>query len=151
MTVIQTKDVLRLTGLTADQLREWTARRGLLKPDVLPSGPGTLALYGWQTVLALRVAVSMRNTFHMELASQRGLFEGLRNRLDGTSFLSLIGCRLACFAEGEWTLLRPGEQPPADRDVLVLALDPHLEVLAAAFAPQAEMRQLPLFAALKLK
>lgn len=149
--MLQSKDVLRLTGLTADQLREWTSRRGLLKPDVAASGPGTLALYGWQTVLALRLAVSMRKSFHMELAAQRALLGGLRRRLEGISFLSLIGCRLACFPEGEWTILRPGAQPPADRDVLLLALDPHLDVLADNFAPHADMRQLPLFAALKVK
>lgn len=149
--MIQTKDVLRLTGLSADQLREWTSRRALLKPDVQPSGPGTLALYGWQTVLALRLAVSMRKSFHMELEAQRSVLEGLRNRLAGTSFLSLLGCCVACFPQGEWTILRPGEHPPVDRDVVLLRLDPHLEVLAAAFAPHEEMRQLPLFAALKMK
>lgn len=149
--MIQTKDVLRFTGLSADQLREWTSRRALLKPDVQPSGPGTLALYGWQTVLTLRLAVSIRKSFHMELEAQRSLLEGLRNRLVGTSFLSLLGCSVACFPQGEWTILRPGEHPPVDRDVLVLRLDPHLEVLAATFAPHEEMRQLPLFAALKMK
>lgn len=149
--MIQTKDVLRLTGLSTDQLREWTSRRGLLKPDVQPSGPGTLALYGWQTVLALRLAVTMRKSFHMELEAHRSLLEGLRHRLAATSFLGLLGFSLACFPDGEWTILRPGEHPPIDQDVVVLRLDPHLEILAAAFAPHEDMRQLPLFAALGMK
>jgi hypothetical protein len=77
----------------------------------------------------------MRKSFHMELAAQRALLGALRRRLEGTSFLSLIGCRLACFPEGEWTILRPGAQPPTDRDVLVLALDPHLDVLPTPSLP----------------
>jgi len=149
--MIQTKDVLRLTGLSADQLREWASRRGLLKADIPASGPGSVALYSWQTVLTLRLAVAMRKTFNMELAANRALLEGLRDRLAATSFPSLIGCTAACFPDGECTILRPGEHPAADRDALMLRLDPHLEVLAAAFAPHEEMRQLPLFAAMKIK
>ncbi|WP_347258520.1 MerR family transcriptional regulator [Methylocaldum sp.] len=147
--MIQAKEVLRLTGLSADQLREWTCRRGLVKPDVQPSGPGTLALYSWQTVLVLRLAVEMRDSFRMELQAHRNLFNGLASRLAGISFPSLVGCRLACYAGGDWVLLRHGEDP--ERDAVLLRLDPHLEVLGAEFAPHEPLRQLPLFPAVQLK
>lgn len=149
--MIQSKAVLKLTGLTAHQLREWTCRRGLVKPDVLPSGSGTLALYSWQTVLVLRLAVEMRDSFRMELQTHRNLLDGLTRRLAGTSFPSLLGCRLACYSRGDWALLRPGEKPDLERSVVLLRLDPHLEVLSAEFDAQEPFRQLPLFPAVQVK
>ena len=149
--MIQAKKVLKLTGLSAHQLREWTCRRGLVKPDVPPSGSGTLALYSWQTVLVLRLAIEMRDAFRMELQTHRNLLDGLARRLAGTSFPSLLGCRLACYAGGDWALLRPGEKPDADRSVVLLRLDPHLEVLGAEFDAQEPLRQLPLFPVAQIK
>jgi DNA-binding transcriptional MerR regulator len=149
--MIQANKVLKLTGLSANQLREWTHRRGLVKPDIRPAGPGTLALYSWQTVLVLRLAVEMRDAFRMELQTHKNLLDGLAQRLAGVSFPALAGCRLACYAGGEWALLRPGEQPRPQRSVVLLRLDPHLDILAAEFDRQEPLRQLPLFPAVQVK
>lgn len=149
--MIQAKKVLTLTGLSAHQLREWTSRRGLVKPDVLPSGPGTLALYSWQTVLILRLAVEMRDSFRMELHAHRKLLDGLASRLAGASFPSLLGCSVACYAGDDWEILRSGERPSQDRSVVLLRLDSHLDVLAAEFGSQESLRQFPLFPAVQIK
>ncbi|MCF5097152.1 MerR family transcriptional regulator, partial [Pseudomonas gessardii] len=77
MRLIKAAAVQALTGLTSDQLREWTSRRHLIVPDEKPSGPGSRALYSWQTVLLLRLAVVLREKFHVELTSQKNLFLGL--------------------------------------------------------------------------
>jgi hypothetical protein len=50
--LIGSRDVLKLTGLSADQLREWTVRRGLIHADIPASRQGQQAQFGWQTVLA---------------------------------------------------------------------------------------------------
>lgn len=149
--MIQAKKVQQLTGLSATQLREWTHRRSLVKPDVRPSGPGTLALYSWQTVLVLRLAVEMRDAFRMELQTHRGTLDGLARELAGVAFPALSGCRLACYAGGEWALLRQGEQPNPERSVVLLRLDPHLDILAAEFGIPEFPRQLPLLPAVQLK
>lgn len=149
--MIQAKRVLQLTGLSSDQLREWTARRGLVKPDVQPSGPGTLALFSWQTVLVLRLAVEMRDSFRMELQAQRNVLEGLAQRLAKASFPSLLGCRLACYGGGDWALLRSGENPDSERDFILFRLDPHLDVIGAEFAIAEPHRQLSLFPVAQVK
>ena len=74
MRLIQSGEVQKLTGLTSDQLREWTSRRGLIEADSKPSGPGTRARFGWQSVLLLRIAVVLKERFHVELQSQKPLF-----------------------------------------------------------------------------
>lgn len=58
--LVGSRDVLNLTGLSGDQLREWTVRRGLISPDVPASRQGQQAQFGWQTVLLLRLAVVLR-------------------------------------------------------------------------------------------
>lgn len=149
--MIQAKDVLRLTGLSADQLREWTTRRRLIVPDVSPAGRGTLALYSWQTVLLLRLAVQLRETFKMELQGRRALFMDLSAHLAGISFPSLWGCRLALYGDDSWEILTHRQTPSPQKDALTVRLDPHLQVLSAAFDPQVPMQQLPLFPAVKVR
>jgi hypothetical protein len=43
--------------MTADQLREWTVRRGLIQPDEPAPKRGSEAKFSWQTLLVLRLAV----------------------------------------------------------------------------------------------
>lgn len=138
-------EVQRLTGLTADQLREWTTRRGLIEPDAKPNGPGSRARYSWQTVLLLRVAVVLKEGFHIELQAQREVFAALSRRLFKASFPALRGTALALGADGVSDIVSVGELGALARDVLILHLDPHLDVLATEFGLAEPMRQLPLF------
>ena len=149
--MIQAKQVLQLTGLSSNQLREWTSRRGLIKPDVQPSGPGTLALFSWHTVLVLRLAVEMRDVFRMELQAQRKVLDGLTQRLTKVSFPSLLGCRLVCYGGGDWVLLRPGENPDSERDFILFRLDPHLEFIGTEFAVAEPSKQISLFPVARVK
>src|ERR1700731_232831 len=65
--LIKSREVLALTGLSADQLREWTVRRALVQSDVPARKRGSEAKFSWQTVLLLRLVVVLRTRFHVEL------------------------------------------------------------------------------------
>lgn len=149
--MIKSKDVQRLTGLSADQLREWTSRRGLIQPDVRPSGPGTLALFSWQTVLILRIAIQFRDNFHMELQAHKSLFSALSERLRGMPFPALWGHRVVLYASGRWELQQSSALSPQSEDFLQVCLDSHLEVLTQTFDPPEPSRQLPLFRAVSVR
>lgn len=77
MQLVTTRDATRLTGLSTEQLREWTSRRALIPPDVGPKGHGSPARYCWQTILLLRLAVTLRDRFKLELQAHRDLFSEL--------------------------------------------------------------------------
>lgn len=138
----------RLTGLSTERLREWTSRRALIPADVRPKRKGSPAKYTWQTILVLRLAVTLREQFHIELQAHKGLFDALRRDLRTKSFIALWGQSVALVGGNRWTLLDDADaQPPAD-DVLLLRLKPHLEVLSAGFAlpgPAAAFGQFDLF------
>ena len=87
--------------------------------------------------------------FKVELQTHSQLFAELRQALNQTSFLYLWGKSIAIYGPRKWTFLdRDNPVPPAD-DVIVLRLDPHLEVLSVEFAlPQPTVPgQLELFPA----
>jgi DNA-binding transcriptional MerR regulator len=151
--LIQSKQVLKLTGLSADQLRDWTHRRALIEPDVKPTGPGTRALYSWQTVLVLRLAVVLRDRFHIELQAHRELFGALRALLTGTSFPALEGCLLALYDMRRCEVLSTSNRgwSSVSEDVVLLRLDPHLDVLSAHFDALEPSPQLPLFRAVQVR
>lgn len=151
MRLIGSRDVLKLTGLSGDQLREWTVRRGLIHPDVPASRQGQQAQFGWQTVLVLRLAVVMRSRFHVELQAHRDLLARVRCLLNGRSFPSLWGHRLAIFGLQRCALLGTGDPLPADEDVFLLALHAHLEALSQGFGVAEPIAQLPLFPAVGLR
>lgn len=146
--------VQQLTGLSADQLREWTHRRGLIAPDVAPNGPGRRALYAWQTVLLLRLAVVLKDKFKVELQAHAELLTALRELLDGVSFPVLRGNVLVLHGMKHGELVDTnvsGYRLDTSDDSLVLRLDSHLDILATEFAPQDESRQLPLFKAVRIR
>ena len=151
MRLVKAAAVQRSTGLTADQLREWTARRGLIAPDVKPCGPGSRAGYGWQTVLLLRVAVVLKETFHVELQAQRPLFTALKARLATASFPALRGLALLVRSGGQFDLIAVDQIEAAYDDVLVIRLDPHLDVLSTGFGFIEHADQLPLFPAVAVR
>lgn len=149
--LIGSRDVLKLTELSADQLREWTVRRGLIHPDVPASRQGQQAQFGWQTVLLLRLAVVMRSRFHIELQVHRDLLVRARELLNGRSFPSLWGNRLAIFGFERCALLGASEAVPDEHDVVLLRLNTHLEVLSQGFGVSEPIAQLPLFPAVGLR
>lgn len=151
MRLVTASDVQKLTGLTTDQLREWTARRGLIEPDAKPCGPGSRARYAWQTVLLLRLAVVLKETFHVELQAQRGLFAALTVRLGKVSFPALRGSALVVHAGGVFDIVPVGEPQILDDDALIIRLDPHLDVLSTGFGLAEPTRQLPLFPAIAVR
>jgi len=149
--VIPAGQVQALTGLTANQLREWSHRRGLIPPDIEARGPGRPALYGWQTVLLLRLAVVLRARFHIELQAHKNLLHALRELLSGVPFPALRGCVLVLRAMEHGELLPETMLGLGEADSLILRLDPHLDILEARFAPQDQGGQLPLFRAVRVR
>ena len=128
--LFQAADVVELTGLSVNQLREWSSprRRNLIPADVGPDGPGRHALYSWQSVLVLRLLRQLRDDFAVEIGVWAPRMGELRQDLKGVSFPSLWG-RLLTF---------PSKTPPVllsaqTREIptgIVIALDPHLLPIA---------------------
>ncbi len=145
MRLVGSRDVLALTGLSADQLREWTVRRALIQPDIPAKKRGSEAKFSWQTVLLLRLAVVLRTRFHVELQVHRELLFVARELLNGASFPGLWGATLAIFDLRRCSLLFSKDVLEAYEDVILLRLNSHLEVLSRGFGPTEPMPQLPLF------
>ena len=134
MQLVTTRDATRLTGLSTEQLREWTSRRALILPDVKPKGHGSPARYSWQTILLLRLAVLLRDRFKLELHAHRDLFAQLGAALARTSFLSLWGKALALHGGAQWSLVDPRDEGAFTDDCILLRLDPHLQLLSDSFS-----------------
>lgn len=134
MQLVTTRDATRLTGLSTEQLREWTSRRALILPDVKPKGHGSPARYSWQTILLLRLAVTLRDRFKLELQAHRDLFSDLGAGLSGTSFLSLWGKSLVLHGGRSWSLIDPADASAVTDDCIVLRLDLHLQELSDSFS-----------------
>ena len=149
--IIGSRDVLKLTGLSADQLREWTVRRGLILPDVPASRQGQQAQFGWQTVLLLRLTVVLRSQFHVELQVHRDLLLRARELLNGRSFPSLWNYRLAIFGLESCELFGGSDPLPIDQDAILLGLNVHLEALSQGFGVSEPIAQLSLFPAVGLR
>ena len=148
MSVVSTREVSELTGLSTSKLREWTSRRALIPADVPPKSQGSPAKYAWQTILLLRVAVILRDRFHLELHAHRRIFASLRQELRGTSLITLWGKSLAIHDSGRWSLIAPTESGALETDTLLIRLDPHLQALSETFAlpsPAIVSGQLDLF------
>lgn len=132
MHLVTTREATRLTGLSTEQLREWTSRRALILPDVKPKGHGSPARYSWQTILLLRLAVVLRDRFKLELHAHRDLFADLGAGLSRTSFISLWDKSLALYGGSQWGILGP--EGGAIDDCIVLRLAPHLQQLSDSFS-----------------
>lgn len=152
MRLVKSRDVPALTGLTADQLREWTVRRGLIQPDEPAQKRGSEAKFSWQTVLVLRLAMVLRTRFYVELQAHRDLLAAARRLLDGVSFPGLWGATLAIYGLTRCELLMPrAPLPAADEDAILLRLNRHLEALSQGFGLPEPLAQLPLFPAVGLR
>jgi hypothetical protein len=134
--LVTTRRATSLTGLSTEQLREWSSRRALIPADIQNRGRGSQAQYGWQAILLLRVALLLKDRFHVELHAHRGLFAALRQALGATSFLKLWGTSVAIYDCETWELIDAEAAGQMTADAIIVHLDPHLTVLAAEFAMQ---------------
>lgn len=132
--LITTGHARRLTGLTMEQFREWTGRRALIPADVKPRRRGSPALYSWETILLLRLALILRDRFRLELQAHRDLFTDLGTGLRRVSFSSLWGRLIVLDGSHGWTLHDQRYWACTGESCMVLVLDPHLEILAAEFS-----------------
>ncbi|MGR4892693.1 hypothetical protein ACIPPQ_16805 [Sphingopyxis sp. LARHCG72] len=148
MNYVATPVASRLTGLSIDLLREWTVRRALIPADERPGRKGAPAQYSWQTILVLRLAITLHRQFRVELQGHKDLFGSLRQALKRTSFIALWGRRIAFYGNDRWELLGAGDVSVSGEDALILSLDRHLDVLREGFAlpsPARREGQLELF------
>jgi hypothetical protein len=148
--LVGSRDVLKLTGLTADQLREWTVRRALIQPDMPAQKRGHEAKFSWHTVLLLRLAVVLRSRFHIELQAHREILTTAQELLSGMSFPTLWGTTLAIYDLQRCELLSGRDVVAGSEDVVLLRLDRHLEVLSQDFGLLDSRPQLPLFPAVRI-
>ncbi|MEE4210779.1 MAG: MerR family transcriptional regulator [Parvularcula sp.] len=149
MRLVKTRQALRLTGLSAPTLREWTSRRALIPADVPPKTQGSPAQYSWQTILLLRLAATLRDRFHVELQAHRTLLASLHHGFHGRSFVGLWDRALVLQGGDKWLLIDTTADP-LRQDSIIIQLDPHLLILSEGFAlpkPAGIGRQLDLFPA----
>lgn len=149
MRMVQASDAARLSGLTPHQLREWCGRRGVVTPDVPPAGRGRLALFSWQTILALRVLNEVHQRYGIEVSAWRPAIAQLQVLLIGRSFPALWGA-FAVFPNSQEAMLRLQGEASPERSCLAASLDGHLEVLATPGDLGVEA-QLSLFPALVIR
>lgn len=134
MRLVTTRIAANLTGLTTEQLREWSSRRALIPADIQNRGRGSPAQYSWQTILQLRIATLLKDRFHLELHAHRGLFQQMHEALAGISYLKLWDASLAIYDTQRWGLVGAEGAGPVDADAIIIQLNPHLEILAEEFA-----------------
>ncbi|WP_041409797.1 hypothetical protein [Sinorhizobium fredii] len=134
MRLVPTRQALQLTGLSPAKLREWTSRRALIPIDVPPRSQGSSGQYSWQTILVLRLAVTLKEKFSLELQAHRGIFDSLHRYLKNRSFIALWDKTLALRGPTDWQLVDESTDEPLRVDAIMLRLNPHLEVLAEGFA-----------------
>lgn len=149
MSLVQASDAARLSGLTPHQLREWCGRREVVEADVPAAGRGHLALFSWQTILALRVLNEIHQRYGVEVIAWRGAIAELQALLRGRSFPSLWGA-IALFPSAREALLKMDGEGIAKGSFLSVSLSAHLEVLASPQDFRVET-QLPLFPALAIQ
>ena len=150
MRLVTTREASRLTGLSTIKLREWTSRRALIPADVPPKSQGSPARYSWQTILLLRIAVTLRDRFHLERQAHRQVLTSLHQSLRGTSFVSLWGKSLAIGPDQCWSWIDDAEVGRLAGDAILVRLSPHLDALSQDFAlprPSSILGQLDLFPA----
>ena len=131
MRLFQSADALEVTGLTRNQLREWTGRgrRELISPDIGPDGPGRHALYAWQTLLVLRLLLVLHNEFAAEVGAWAPAAKNLREKLDGASFPTLW--HLSVFFPNRRTALLVDDVSKIGHTGLILPLQSHLTILSS--------------------
>jgi len=143
MEPVQFSDALRLTQLSESQLREWCGKRGLFQPTVTARGPGRVALYSWQDLIALRVFGEVFRVFSGRASGWATGIADLRQKLDGQFFPNLWG-QAALFANQHSVELVSVQSTSLHTAALVVPLDPHLAYLADHAAENELEKQIPL-------
>lgn len=143
MEPVQFSDALHLTELSENQLREWCGKRGLFHPTVPARGPGRVALYSWQDLVALRVFGEVFNVFGGRASSWATGIGELRRCLDGQFFPNLWG-KSAIFRDQHSVTLGTRSTLPSNGAALFVPLDPHLTVVLKRATPEELQGQLPL-------
>lgn len=138
---VQASAAARIAGITEHQLKEWCTRRALLSPDVPARGKGHHALFGWRSLLALRLLAVIHRQFGGTVTHWGPLLGDFRSRIEGTSFPSLFG-KFALY-NGERINVGNGETPAASA-TLSLPLDEHLTAISFAMNDSEAQSQLPL-------
>ena len=152
MRLVGSKEAKAVTGLSADQLREWAGRRGLVAPDVPASGKGSQARFSWQTLVVLRIAKVLKAELHVELGAHRALFKELQERLAGQPFHALSDLVVVIIVGQRVSLRRTSDLIEAvDAPVVLVRLEPHLAALRHGFGIPEPIVQLPLFPAVGLQ
>lgn len=149
MESIQFSDAVYLTELSESQLREWCGKRGLFQPTVPARGPGRVALYSWQDLIALRIFREIFTVFGGRASSWAPGINELRCRLDGQFFPSLWG-KSAIFTDRHSAILGTLPTTPVAGAALFVPLDPHLKVIAEHATPMDLQGELPLVAPLEI-
>ena len=131
MRLFQSADAIEATGLTRNQLREWTGRgrREIILPDVGPNGPGRHALFAWQTLLVLRLLLVLHTEYAAEVGAWAPAAKNLREKLDSTPFPSLWN--VSVFFPNQYTALLIDDTSMIDQPGLILPLEAHLTILAS--------------------
>ncbi|MDO8287449.1 MAG: hypothetical protein Q7T69_20790 [Rhodoferax sp.] len=137
-----------MTDLSVEKLREWTSRRALIPADVPPAGRGSPARFSWQTILVLRLAITLRERFHLQLQAHASLLRDLRSHLATTSFIALWDKLLVVQGPDRWALIDEGAAEAIRDDSLIVHLDPHLKLISSGFglaSPTHQPGQIDLF------
>lgn len=143
MEPVQFSDAIRLTELSESQLREWCGKRGLFQPTVPARGPGRVALYSWQDLIALRVFREVFQVFGGRASSWSVGIGEFRGCLSGQFFPNLWGLG-AVFPDRHSAYLGTLSSLPYNGAVLFVPLDPHLRVLSSRATQEELQGQLPL-------
>jgi hypothetical protein len=132
--LLQSSDVLNLTGMTRHQLREWSGkkRRNILPPDVEPRGPGRHALYSWRTILALRILRLLHEEFAIEVGAWSEAIRVFRAELEVATFTELWGSSVAFLNTRQAKLVESGLS--LEYDHLTIPLRSHLEEISRQLA-----------------
>ena len=133
--LFQMADAITLAGLSRSQLREWCGRdrRALVEPDVPPQGAGRVALYGWRTLLVLRILHDLQERYGIEVSRWTTAAKVLRADLEPISFPAAWS-RTAHFKGRDDCILILEAEAQATPEGLLVRLEPHLAPLAEAMA-----------------
>jgi hypothetical protein len=140
----QAMEVRAMTDLTANQLREWTARRGILPADHPSLGRGRHARYSWASALTLRILAQLFQSYRVELSFWRDFATNLRDDLSSKSALSLSSQTLWINDSRRFSFLETGELPQGNA-LIGICLREHIFSIAAASGTPLPVLQPDLF------
>ena len=145
MKLYESSEVIRLSGLTNSQLREWCGRRSIYSPTKPAKGSGVIAMYTWHDVICLRLLLVLHNDFGVVLSDWSPSIRKLRKMLNGLPFQSMWG-KNVFFTDKNSVLISSSQSNGGLSSGLSISLAPHLSVISADNQPVHEQRNLLLLA-----